>query len=182
LRWRIVNAASARYVRLSIGGAPFRVIATDGGLIESPVEVTEILLPPADRFDILVGPFAEGQTLAIEALRYDRTTIRGRGTERFATLQVGPARPSVARIPDRLRVIEPLAAPDAAPTRTITMSVGLSLRRRCCRSTAPPRPSAPGRTSSTCRRAAPPASPGSRTTAPAPGCTTATSSSITPRG
>ncbi len=128
-RWRIVNAASARYVRLSIGGAPFRVIATDGGLIESPVEVTELLLPPADRFDILVGPFAEGQTLAIEALRYDRTTIRRRGTERFATLQVGPARPSVARIPDRLRVIEPLAAPDAAPTRTITMSVGLSLRR-----------------------------------------------------
>jgi FtsP/CotA-like multicopper oxidase with cupredoxin domain len=33
-RWRIVNASSARYVRLSIGGKPFRLMGTDGGLIE----------------------------------------------------------------------------------------------------------------------------------------------------
>ena len=128
-RWRIVNASSARYVRLSIGGAPFRIIGTDGGLIEAPVEVTEVLLPAADRVDILVGPFTEGQTLAIEALRYDRMTIGRRGTERFATLRVGPAKPSVAVIPERLRTIEPLAPSDATPTRTVKMSVGPSLRR-----------------------------------------------------
>ena len=40
-RWRIINASSARYVRLSIGGLPFRIIGTDGGLIEAPVEATE---------------------------------------------------------------------------------------------------------------------------------------------
>jgi FtsP/CotA-like multicopper oxidase with cupredoxin domain len=128
-RWRIVNASSARYLRLSIGGVPFRIIGTDGGLIESPVEVTEVLLPAADRVEILVGPFTEGQTLAVEALRYDRMTIGRRGTERFATLRVGPAKPSVAVIPERLRTIEPLAPSDATPTRTVKMSVGLSLRR-----------------------------------------------------
>ncbi len=31
-RWRIVNACSSRYVRLSLGGRPFRVIGGDGGL------------------------------------------------------------------------------------------------------------------------------------------------------
>ena len=31
-RWRIVNACSARYVRLSLGGRPFRIIGSDGGL------------------------------------------------------------------------------------------------------------------------------------------------------
>jgi len=36
-RWRIVNASSARYVRLSLGGLPFRIIGSDGGLIEAPV-------------------------------------------------------------------------------------------------------------------------------------------------
>jgi FtsP/CotA-like multicopper oxidase with cupredoxin domain len=128
-RWRIVNASSARYIRLSIGGVPFRIIGTDGGLIETPVEVTEVLLPAADRVEILVGPFAEGQTLAVESLRYNRMTIGRRGTERFATLRVGPAKPSVANIPGRLRTIEPLAPPDATPTRTIKMSVGFSLRR-----------------------------------------------------
>jgi FtsP/CotA-like multicopper oxidase with cupredoxin domain len=31
-RWRIVNASNARYVLLSLGGRPFRVIGSDGGL------------------------------------------------------------------------------------------------------------------------------------------------------
>ena len=39
-RWRIVNACSARYVRLSLGGRPFRVIGGDGGLRDQPVTVT----------------------------------------------------------------------------------------------------------------------------------------------
>jgi FtsP/CotA-like multicopper oxidase with cupredoxin domain len=128
-RWRIVNASSARYLRLSLGGVPFRIIGTDGGLVEAPIEVTEVLLPAADRAEILVGPLAEGQTLAVEALRYDRMTIGRRGTERFATLRVGPAKPSIASIPERLRTIEPLAPSDAAPTRTVKLSVGFSLRR-----------------------------------------------------
>ena len=34
-RWRVVNASSARYVRLSIGGQPFRIIGTDGGRLEA---------------------------------------------------------------------------------------------------------------------------------------------------
>ena len=63
-RWRIVNAASARYVRLSIGGRPFTILGTDGGLIDAPVTVTEVLLTPADRVELAVGPFAEGETLS----------------------------------------------------------------------------------------------------------------------
>ena len=48
-RWRIVNAASARYIRLSLGGRPFSLLGTDGGLIASPIRMTEVLLAPADR-------------------------------------------------------------------------------------------------------------------------------------
>ncbi|MGZ7039308.1 MAG: multicopper oxidase family protein [Thermoanaerobaculia bacterium] len=128
-RWRIINASSARYIRLSIGGAPFRIIGTDGGLIEAPVEVTEVLLPAADRVDILVGPFEEGQTLTIDSLRYLRMTMKKRDTETFGTLLVGPAKASRASIPARLRTIEPLADPAATPNRTVKFSVGMSLRR-----------------------------------------------------
>jgi FtsP/CotA-like multicopper oxidase with cupredoxin domain len=128
-RWRIINASSARYIRLSIGGAPFRIIGSDGGMIEAPVEVTEVLLPAADRVEILVGPFAEGQTLTIDSLRYLRSTMKMRGKESFGTLAVGPAQASRAFIPARLRTIEPLAGPDAQPTRTVKFSLGLSLRR-----------------------------------------------------
>ena len=127
-RWRFVNASSARYVRLSIGGRPFRILGTDGGLIEAPVEATEVLLPAADRVELAVGPFAVGETLAIEALPYDRFTMGKHGLERYATLRVGPAKPSTAAIPERLRTIEPLAAKDAEPTRTVRLGFGVTLR------------------------------------------------------
>jgi FtsP/CotA-like multicopper oxidase with cupredoxin domain len=75
-RWRIVNAASARYVRLSVGGRPFRIIGSGGGLIPSPVTATELLLSPADRTEIAVGPFAEGETLRIETLPFNRGSFK----------------------------------------------------------------------------------------------------------
>lgn len=128
-RWRVVNAASARYVRLSIGGAPFRILGTDGGLIEAPVTVNDVLLAPGDRVDIAVGPFTEGEELAVESLRYWRTTIKRRKDERFATLRVGGAKPSVAIVPERLRVIDPLAPISATPNRTVDFGIKYSLRR-----------------------------------------------------
>jgi FtsP/CotA-like multicopper oxidase with cupredoxin domain len=119
-RWRIVNAANTRFVRLSIGGRPFSVIGTDGGLVTAPLEATEILLTPGERADLAVGPFSEGEVLEIVGLPYDR----GRGEprrDRFATLRVGAAAPSRAEIPGSLREIERLADPDAEPNRTVDM-------------------------------------------------------------
>src|SRR5690242_4883242 len=101
-RWRIINAASARYVRLSIGGRPFTLLGTDGGLIRAPVAMTEVLLAPADRVELAVGPFSEGDCLAIQTLSYNRKTIARPKTLELATLRVGPNQPSRAVIPERL--------------------------------------------------------------------------------
>ncbi len=128
-RWRIVNAASARYVRLSIGGRPFTILGTDGGLIDAPVTVRELLLAPADRVDLAVGPFAEGETLVVESLAYDRRAIGRPKVERFATVRVGPAAPSRAEIPATLRHIEPLVTGPVTPTREVHLGFRLSLRR-----------------------------------------------------
>jgi FtsP/CotA-like multicopper oxidase with cupredoxin domain len=127
-RWRIVNASSARYVRLSIGGKPFTVIGTDGGLVDTPVTMSEVLLAPADRVELAVGPFAEGDVLSIDALRYDRRTVARAHNERFATLRVGPALPSRARVPTKLRDIAPLVTSTAAPTREVHLGVKMSLK------------------------------------------------------
>jgi FtsP/CotA-like multicopper oxidase with cupredoxin domain len=127
-RWRIVNVANARYIRLSLGGREFRIIGSDGGLLEAPVAATEVLLTPADRIELLVGPFEEGARLSLDSLPYDRGTGR-RKVERFASVVVGPAEPSVARVPDRLRHIEPLAHPSAIVTRQVRLSGRTSLRR-----------------------------------------------------
>jgi FtsP/CotA-like multicopper oxidase with cupredoxin domain len=119
-RWRVVNAANTRFVRLSIGGRPFSILGSDGGLIGAPVEATEVLVTPGERVELAVGPFAEREELELEALPYDR----GRGEprrERFATIRVGPARASSAHLPAVLREVAPLAGEEAEPTRTVSM-------------------------------------------------------------
>ena len=127
-RWRVVNAASARYVRLSIGGRPFKILGTDGGLLESPVTTDEVLLVPADRVDLAVGSFTQGETLRIESLPYNRRSIARVRVERFATLLVGSTALSLAVIPERIRSIEPLVTGSVSPTREVRLGVRPSLR------------------------------------------------------
>jgi len=123
-RWRIVNASSARYVRLSLGGLPFRIIGTDGGLIEAPVTAEEVLLPAADRVELAVGPSeTDGDVLNIEDLPYNRLAGK-KGVERFGTIRVAPRKPSTARVPERLREIAPLVSGDAPVTRTVKLWIG----------------------------------------------------------
>jgi FtsP/CotA-like multicopper oxidase with cupredoxin domain len=127
-RWRIVNAASARYVRLSIGGRPFTLLGTDGGLLTAPVTMSEVLLTPGDRVDVAVGPFAEGETVRVESLPYNRRTFKRSRTELFATVRVGEVRPSRAVIPATLSHIEPLVTKHVEPTREVHLGIRPSLR------------------------------------------------------
>jgi FtsP/CotA-like multicopper oxidase with cupredoxin domain len=127
-RWRFVNAASARYVRLSVGGRPFRIIGSGGGLIPSPVTATDVLLCTADRTEIAVGPFAEGETLRIETLPFNRGSFKAhKKPELFATLKVGAAAPSRTRLPDRLRDIAPLVTGPVTPDREVRLGFSLGM-------------------------------------------------------
>jgi hypothetical protein len=66
-RFRILNASNARFWNLTIqGGPPTVQIGSDGGLFSRPVPVTELLLLPAERADVLVdfSRFA-GRTLTV---------------------------------------------------------------------------------------------------------------------
>jgi FtsP/CotA-like multicopper oxidase with cupredoxin domain len=127
-RWRVVNAASARYIRLSIGGRPFRILGTDGGLIQTPHVAKEVLIAPADRVDLAVGPFDEGETFSIESLKYQRGAFEIPKSEVFATVRVGPRAPSSAVVPTNLRKIEPLVTGPVEPTRVIQLGWKLSLK------------------------------------------------------
>lgn len=54
-RLRILNAANARFFNLQFDPAlPLYQIGTDGGLLYEPVTVTEVLLGPAERADVVV--------------------------------------------------------------------------------------------------------------------------------
>jgi FtsP/CotA-like multicopper oxidase with cupredoxin domain len=119
-RWRLVNAANTKYVRLSLGGRPFSLIGTDAGLLQEPREVTEVLITPGERVELAVGPFEAGEAIEIEALPYDR----GKGESdrvRFGTLRVGASAPSRVTAAGEALPVEPLAGVGTEPTRTIDL-------------------------------------------------------------
>jgi spore coat protein A, manganese oxidase len=54
-RFRLLNASNARFYRIPIPtGLPVYQIGTDGGLMNAPVRLSELLLAPAERADLLV--------------------------------------------------------------------------------------------------------------------------------
>lgn len=67
-RWRLVNATSETHLLLSLGGQRMTVAEAGGDLLPAPVDVHEMGLAPGESRDIIVGPFAARQALALQAL------------------------------------------------------------------------------------------------------------------
>ena len=53
-RWHLVNAAGARVMTVSVQGASWRVIASDGGLLPEPYTANTIDIAPGQRYDLEV--------------------------------------------------------------------------------------------------------------------------------
>jgi FtsP/CotA-like multicopper oxidase with cupredoxin domain len=71
-RWRIINAAKARYFQLSFPGHSFLRIGGDGGLMTAPVQVDQPVLAPAERADLLVVPQgADGSDVVVQWVAFD---------------------------------------------------------------------------------------------------------------
>lgn len=66
-RWRLVNAANARTMSLSLSGARFRVIGTDGGLLRAPYTVQRLEMASGQRYDLEVV-FDEPGHVALSSL------------------------------------------------------------------------------------------------------------------
>ncbi|MDE5072451.1 MAG: multicopper oxidase family protein, partial [Trichodesmium sp. St5_bin8] len=75
LRIRILNASSSRFYRLSLEEHPFYLIATDGGALAEPVEMSELLLTPGERADVLVQGNREPGKYRLLNLPYERVGI-----------------------------------------------------------------------------------------------------------
>ena len=72
VRFRLVNAANGRFFNLSLKDQTWRVIGTDGGLIQSPYDTNTLLIAPGERYDVLVRmPTTEG-SVELTGLPHDR--------------------------------------------------------------------------------------------------------------
>ena len=73
-RWRVINAAKARYFLLELAGNHFTRIGGDDGAIEDPETVERLLLTPAQRADVLLEPTAPAgeSESTLRWIAYDR--------------------------------------------------------------------------------------------------------------
>lgn len=78
LRLRILNASNARYYRLALENHPLYLIATDGGFVEKPVELRELLLAPGERAEVLIR-LTQAGSFRLQALPYDRGAMMMHG-------------------------------------------------------------------------------------------------------
>ena len=127
-RWRFINASSARYIRLHLQGRSFKIISTDGGLIQQPETATEVLLTPGERVDIVTDQLLEGESFGIEGLPYNRVTFLRPKKHLYGKVVAGDKQTTRAFLPRQLRTIEALAPQHAPVSRKVKLSVGPSLK------------------------------------------------------
>ncbi|HEX6290749.1 MAG TPA: multicopper oxidase domain-containing protein [Herpetosiphonaceae bacterium] len=106
-RFRILNGSNSRFYNLALGGVTFRQIGSEGGLLPAPVDLTEILLAPGERADVLVDFAAyTGQTLLMTNSASDGP-FTGLGND-------PPAEPATTGQIMQFRVTRPLQGSDTS--------------------------------------------------------------------
>jgi bilirubin oxidase len=129
LRLRILNATSARYLRLAFDDLAMTLIGTDGGLLAAPVPIAELLLAPAERAEVVVQVPAAGLAgTPLRLLPYDRGWMTGPmpalTQSALLTLRAQGAARTPAALPATLRPIAPLPVPVALKRLELTELTG----------------------------------------------------------
>ncbi|WP_339802074.1 multicopper oxidase family protein [Saezia sanguinis] len=134
-RWRLWNMCSARYLRLSLGNVPLTLVGTDGGLLQTPQTVSELLLAPGERAELVVTPAAFTKTadVVLAAEPYERGkmsmgSMHAPAEQRIvlAQVHVTPYDKTYA-LPTALRSISVLGP--AQVTRTFEFTEKMDMRR-----------------------------------------------------
>jgi len=95
-RWRIVNASNARFYRLSLENHSMYLVGTDGGLLDKPYQLSEVLVSPGERVDLLVKANQSKRAYKFLSLPYDRGGMSNLQTITLMTVSYEGARVSDA--------------------------------------------------------------------------------------
>jgi len=146
IRWRMVNIANTRFMRVAVPGHKLTRIGGDGGLLETPVKnMDDVFLVPGQRADIMFIPKGKPGT---ELIVYWKDTARGRHTIDIMdngmvmmgddemdgnypdiplmrlVFKKGHKHAKKLKLPEQLRTIEPIDTTGAAET---TLKFGHSM-------------------------------------------------------
>ena len=118
-RFRILNGSNRReYVLALSNGQAITQIGTDGGLLESPVDLDNIWMSPAYRVDIVIdfSKVPVGQSVVLQNLDGSGSTAE------IMRFDVVRSEVDTSSLPSRLTTIERLDPAQAVTTRRFTFS------------------------------------------------------------
>lgn len=126
IRLRLLNGSNGSFYTLRFSdGRAFHQIASDGGLLAAPVTLTEALLAPGERME-LVADFDDGAIAALlaDVFSAEVQMMGPRGTATMVELRpTGPSRPAGA-MPDRLADLPAAEASAAQNERRFELQMG----------------------------------------------------------
>ncbi|MGD2168172.1 MAG: multicopper oxidase domain-containing protein, partial [Gammaproteobacteria bacterium] len=128
-RWRVINAARARYFDLRVRDHMFTKLGGDNGLAARSESIYRVLVTPGERADVVFTPEDEpGSTRLVQWVPTDRGygSMFSRPREPLFHLDTVDAPPVIpAEIPVELREIEPIDTTHAIE-KTLDMTIDLS--------------------------------------------------------
>ena len=133
-RFRILNASNARFYALALSsGQPFVQIGTDGGLLPAPVAVSQLVIAPAERCDIVLDfTGRDGETITVT--NSGPTPFPGGGDPDDPSINPNTAQvmqfrvtkplagPDTSSLPAALRPLDPINPASAAQVRDLTLN------------------------------------------------------------
>jgi FtsP/CotA-like multicopper oxidase with cupredoxin domain len=122
-RWRILNASTARFYKLSLAGHTLQAVGTDGGLLDKCYPQSSMLLAPGERLDVLVKASATAGAYKLLSLPYARMGMMSSAQITLLTVSVSGAKAGDA-LPAK---VNPAAVRVAPPAGAVTRSFALSM-------------------------------------------------------
>ncbi len=132
-RFRILNASNERFYRMKLtSGQQFIQIGSDGGLLQRPVRLDEIIIAPSERFDVIVDftdqPVGTQITLTNTARTpFDFGAEPDPATDglimQFRVKERQPGTTDTSTVPQFLSTIKRIEECDITKTRDITINV-----------------------------------------------------------
>ncbi len=127
-RWRILNASVYRYYRLTLENHTMYLVGTDNNLLDRPVPLTEIIMSPGERIDILVKADQTSGTYRLLS-----QPINGGGTVTLLTMEYSGAQTN-DYIPQSInseeaRWVQSLRQMDLSDLRRVRMTLNFVMGR-----------------------------------------------------
>lgn len=125
-RLRLLNGSTARVYNLAFSGVlKFYVIGSDGGLLAAPELVSEIMLGPGERVDVLVDftKFSSGKEIFLISKAFSKYNEQGRQQFSIMKFKIDRTDSQSISLPSSLSTITPLMMNDASRTRNFDIGI-----------------------------------------------------------